>query len=96
MQLLVQAEKEASLIPEGMRVLPEEERLEMLGLLEASKADTEARIRVNSKCVSFVPTERMQYILIVLHHLILSNFGRMHVMAFCTAGFPLILFGVEE
>lgn len=58
MQLLVQAEKEASLIPEGMRVLPEEERLEMLSLLEASKADTEARIRVYQKpiFVSFVPT----------------------------------------
>ncbi|BDA46905.1 hypothetical protein COCOBI_09-3580 [Coccomyxa sp. Obi] len=40
-----QAEKEASLIPEGMRMLPEEERLEMLSLLEASRDDTEARIR---------------------------------------------------
>ncbi|CAL8471525.1 g11067 [Coccomyxa elongata] len=40
-----QAEKEASMIPVGMRVLPEEERLEMLSLLEASKDDTEAKIR---------------------------------------------------
>ena len=77
-------------------MLPEEERLEMLSFLEASKADTEARIRVNSKCVSFVPTERMQYILIVLHHLDLSKLGRLHVMAFCIAGFPLIFFWVEE
>lgn len=35
------------MIPEGMRVLPEEERLEMVSLVEASKDETEAKIRVH-------------------------------------------------
>lgn len=42
----MQAEREASLVPAGMRLLPEEERLEMLSLLETSKDETEAKIRV--------------------------------------------------
>ncbi|EIE21963.1 hypothetical protein COCSUDRAFT_56406 [Coccomyxa subellipsoidea C-169] len=40
-----QAEREAAKIPDGMRLLPEEERLEMLSLLEASRDELEAKIR---------------------------------------------------
>ena len=39
------------MIPAGMRVLPEEERLEMLSLLEASKDELEAKIRVGFRPV---------------------------------------------
>ena len=48
----LQAAKEAALIPPGMRILPDEERLEMLRVLQQSKTETEAKLLVSS------PTER--------------------------------------
>lgn len=45
----LQAEKEAALIPKGMRILPDEERLEMVAGLEASKRDVEEQIQVQPK-----------------------------------------------
>jgi hypothetical protein len=41
-----QAQKEASLTSPGMRMLPEEERLEMLQLLGQSQVETGDKIRV--------------------------------------------------
>ncbi|CAK0785311.1 hypothetical protein CVIRNUC_008518 [Coccomyxa viridis] len=40
-----QAQREAACIPEGMRLLPEEERLETLSILACSRAETEAKLR---------------------------------------------------
>lgn len=48
----MQAQKEASLIPPGMRILPEEERLEMLELLEQSQLETEEKLRVRNKILA--------------------------------------------
>lgn len=42
-----QAAKEAALIPPGMRMMPEDERLEMLGILEESRRDVESKLQVN-------------------------------------------------
>ena len=42
-----QAQRDAASIPEGMRMLPEEERLQTLDVLAQSKTDTEAKLRVN-------------------------------------------------
>ena len=54
-----QAEKEASLIPQGMRILPEEERLDMLAMLAKSRAEaTEkllARLPISALSVYFTP-----------------------------------------
>ena len=44
----LQAAKEAALIPPGMRILPDEERLEMLRVLQQSKTETEAKLSVSS------------------------------------------------
>ena len=44
----LQAAKEAALIPPGMRILPDEERLEMLRVLQQSKSETEAKLSVSS------------------------------------------------
>ena len=44
----LQAAKEAALIPPGMRILPNEERLEMLRVLQQSKTETEAKLSVRS------------------------------------------------
>lgn len=41
-----QAAKEAALVPPGMRIMPEEERLEMLGILDESRQDTETKLQV--------------------------------------------------
>ena len=41
-----QAEKEASLIPQGMRILPEEERLDMLAMLAKSRAEATEKLLV--------------------------------------------------
>ena len=41
-----QAAKEAALIPPGMRMMPEDERLEMLGILEESRRDVESKLQV--------------------------------------------------
>ncbi|KAA6419645.1 MAG: hypothetical protein FRX49_10369 [Trebouxia sp. A1-2] len=40
-----QAAKEAALVPPGMRIMPEEERLEMLGILDESRQDIEAKLQ---------------------------------------------------
>lgn len=40
-----QAAKEAALVPPGMRIMPEEERLEMLGILDESRQDTETKLQ---------------------------------------------------
>ena len=40
-----QAEKEAALIPTGMRVLPEQERTEMLDALGRTRAELEKQIQ---------------------------------------------------
>ena len=48
----LQSAKQAALIPPGMRILPDEERLEMLRVLQQSKTETEAKLLVSS------PTER--------------------------------------
>jgi hypothetical protein len=47
---MMQAQKEADLIPPGMRILPEDERQEMLELLQASQIETENKIRVRQAC----------------------------------------------
>eukprot|EP00891_Asterochloris_glomerata_P008860 jgi/Astpho2/8860/e_gw1.00129.68.1_t len=39
-----QAAKEAALIPPGMRILPDEERLEMLRVLQQSRTETEGKL----------------------------------------------------
>ena len=44
---LAQARMEAACIPEGMRALPEAERLETLSILARSRAETEAALRVS-------------------------------------------------
>ena len=44
----LQAAKEASAIPQGMRVLPEEERQEMLALLAQSRAEEEEKLLVKA------------------------------------------------
>ena len=49
---LAQAQREAACIPEGMRLLPEEERLETLSILACSRAETEAKLRVSSLMIS--------------------------------------------
>lgn len=41
-----QAAKEAAMVPPGMRIMPEDERLEMLGILEESRQDVEAKLQV--------------------------------------------------
>ena len=41
-----QQEKEAALVPKGMRILPDEERMQMLEALEGSKRDVEQQIQV--------------------------------------------------
>jgi len=41
-----QAAKEAAMVPPGMRIMPEEERLEMLGILDESRQDIEAKLQV--------------------------------------------------
>jgi hypothetical protein len=41
----VQAEKEAALIPQGMRIMPEEERLETLRILDANREEVEGEIQ---------------------------------------------------
>lgn len=41
-----QAAKEAAMVPPGMRIMPEEERLEMLGILDESRQDVEAKLQV--------------------------------------------------
>ena len=41
-----QAAKEAAMVPPGMRIMPEEERLEMLGILNESRQDVEAKLQV--------------------------------------------------
>lgn len=41
-----QAAKEAAMIPPGMRMMPDDERLEMLGILEESRRDVEAKLQV--------------------------------------------------
>lgn len=46
-----QAAKEAAMVPPGMRIMPEEERLEMLGILDESRQDVEAKLQVMSVCV---------------------------------------------
>lgn len=43
-----QAAKEAAMVPPGMRIMPEEERLEMLGILDESRQDVEAKLQVSS------------------------------------------------
>ena len=50
--VLTQAQREAACIPEGMRLLPEEERLETLSILACSRAETEAKLRVSSLMIS--------------------------------------------
>lgn len=40
-----QAAKEAAMVPPGMRIMPEEERLEMLGILDESRQDVEAKLQ---------------------------------------------------
>ncbi|KAL3158708.1 hypothetical protein ABBQ32_011446 [Trebouxia sp. C0010 RCD-2024] len=40
-----QAAKEAAMVPPGMRIMPEEERLEMLGILNESRQDVEAKLQ---------------------------------------------------
>ena len=42
-----QAAKEATMVPPGMRIMPEEERLEMLGILDESRQDVEAKLQVS-------------------------------------------------
>ena len=42
---LMQAAKEAALIPPGMRIMPEAERLETLTILEQNRADVEKEIQ---------------------------------------------------
>ena len=49
---LTQAQREAARIPEGMRLLPEEERLETLSILACSRAETEVKLRVSSLMIS--------------------------------------------
>ncbi len=44
--MAVQAQREAASIPDGMRLLSEEERLETLSLLARSKADVEDKLQV--------------------------------------------------
>ena len=46
-----QAAKEAAMVPPGMRIMPEEERLEMLGILDESRQDVEAKLQVTIVCV---------------------------------------------
>ena len=43
--MAVQAAKEAALIPEGMRVMPEDERQETLAILNANRAEVEEEIQ---------------------------------------------------
>ena len=43
---VAQAQRNAADVPEGMRALPEEERLGTLSDLAQSKADTEAQLQV--------------------------------------------------
>ena len=43
----LQAAKEAALIPPGMRILPDEERLEMLRVLQQSRTETEGKLSVS-------------------------------------------------
>ena len=50
--VLTQAQREAACIPEGMRLLPEEERLETLSILACSRAEIEAKLRVSSLMIS--------------------------------------------
>ena len=45
-----QAAKEAAMVPPGMRIMPEEERLEMLGILQESRQDIEAKLQVGPEC----------------------------------------------
>ena len=47
-----QAAKEAAMVPPGMRIMPEEERLEMLGILDESRQDVEAKLQVGLLCVT--------------------------------------------
>ena len=47
---VAQAQRDAANIPEGMRLLPEDERLQTLSILAQSKADTEAKLRVRFSC----------------------------------------------
>ena len=49
-----QAAKEAALVPPGMRIMPEEERLEMLGILDESRQDIEAKLQVGGLLSSHV------------------------------------------
>ena len=42
-----QAAKEAAMVPPGMRIMPEEERLDMLGILDESRQDVEAKLQVS-------------------------------------------------
>lgn len=46
-----QAAKEAAMVPPGMRIMPEEERLEMLGILNESRQDVEAKLQVSFVCL---------------------------------------------
>ena len=46
---VAQAQRDAASIPEGMRILPEKERLQTLDDIAKSKADTEARLRVRTR-----------------------------------------------
>ena len=45
---MAQAQRGAACIPEGMRVLLEEERLQTLSVLAQSTADTEAKLQVRT------------------------------------------------
>lgn len=53
-----QAAKEAAMVPPGMRIMPEEERLEMLGILIESMQDVEAKLQVGF--LSIFPVDSMQ------------------------------------
>lgn len=46
---VAQIQREAASIPEGMRVLPDAERLQTVGALAQNRAETEAKLQVRSR-----------------------------------------------
>lgn len=54
----MQAEREAALIPAGMRIFPEEERVEMLEALRATRSELEKQVQACTSRILFFPTPR--------------------------------------